>query len=151
MYAAGFFHFWIAHCCHIQVWPPCFHLIKKIFSNPLQRTSSKADFDSLKTSSESRQRPWEKNSKTLVWLRFSSFFWHPMSCGHYRKSINDIKDDCLGVSIENHFRISWQFLRSRVSDPHWFNVDPDLDPEFFLIADPDSGSGSRIRIQGLMI
>ncbi len=50
---------------------------------------------------------------------------------------------------------------SRVSDPHWFNADPDTDPdpEFFLIADPDSGSGfripdpdsgSRIRIQGLM-
>jgi hypothetical protein len=36
----------------------------------------------------------------------------------------------------------------RVSDPHWFNADPDTDPDpaFFLIADPDSGSGSRIRI-----
>ncbi len=42
---------------------------------------------------------------------------------------------------------------SRVSDPHWFNADPDTDPDpaFFLIADPDSGSGSRVRIQGLMI
>ncbi len=52
---------------------------------------------------------------------------------------------------------------SRVSDPHWFNADPDTDPDpaFFLIADPDSGSsriripippgsGSRIRIQGWM-
>ncbi len=40
----------------------------------------------------------------------------------------------------------------RVSDPHWFNADPEtnLDPTFFLILDPDSGSGSRIRIQGLM-
>ncbi len=30
---------------------------------------------------------------------------------------------------------------SRVSDPHWFNADPDTDPdpEFFLIADPDPG------------
>ncbi len=33
-------------------------------------------------------------------------------------------------------------LGRRVSDPHWFNADPD--PAFFLIADPDSGS--RIRI-----
>jgi hypothetical protein len=34
----------------------------------------------------------------------------------------------------------------RVSDPHWFNADPDTnpDPAFFLIADPDSGF--RIRI-----
>jgi len=40
----------------------------------------------------------------------------------------------------------------RVSDPHWFNADPDTDPDpaFSLIADPDSGSGSRTRIQGLM-
>ncbi len=30
----------------------------------------------------------------------------------------------------------------RVADPHWFNADPD--PAFFLIADPDSGSGSRV-------
>ncbi len=31
----------------------------------------------------------------------------------------------------------------RVSDPHWFNADPDTDPDpaFFQIADPDSGSG----------
>ncbi len=36
----------------------------------------------------------------------------------------------------------------RVSDPHWFIADPDTDPDpaFFLNADPDSGSGSRIRI-----
>ena len=36
-------------------------------------------------------------------------------------------------------------LKIRVSDPHWFNEDPisDPDPAFFLIADPDSGSGSR--------
>ncbi len=41
---------------------------------------------------------------------------------------------------------------TRVSDPLWFNADPDTDPDpaFFLIADPDSGSGFRIRIQGLM-
>jgi hypothetical protein len=34
----------------------------------------------------------------------------------------------------------------RVSDPHLFNADPDPDPDlaFFIIADPDSGSGSRI-------
>ncbi len=36
--------------------------------------------------------------------------------------------------------------KGRVSDPHWFNADPDTDPDpaFFLIADPDSGSGIRI-------
>ncbi len=28
----------------------------------------------------------------------------------------------------------------RVADPHWFNADPDTDPAFFLIADPESGS-----------
>ncbi len=30
---------------------------------------------------------------------------------------------------------------SRVADPHWFNADPDTDPDpaFFLIADPDPG------------
>ncbi len=30
-------------------------------------------------------------------------------------------------------------VSTRVSDPHWFNVDPDPDPAFFLIADPDPG------------
>ncbi len=35
-------------------------------------------------------------------------------------------------------------LPARVSDPHWFNADPDPDPAFFLIADPDSGSGSKV-------
>ncbi len=37
-------------------------------------------------------------------------------------------------------------LLNRVSDPHWFNADPDTDPDlaFFLIADPDPGSGSRL-------
>ncbi len=36
--------------------------------------------------------------------------------------------------------------KCRVSDPHWFNADPDTDPDpaFFLIADPDPGSGSRV-------
>jgi hypothetical protein len=35
---------------------------------------------------------------------------------------------------------------ARVSDPHCFNADPDTDPDpaFFLIADPDPGSGSRV-------
>jgi hypothetical protein len=28
--------------------------------------------------------------------------------------------------------------KCRVSDPHWFNADPDTDPAFFLIADPDT-------------
>jgi hypothetical protein len=32
----------------------------------------------------------------------------------------------------------------RVSYPHLFNADPDTDTAFFLIADPDSGSGSRV-------
>jgi hypothetical protein len=40
---------------------------------------------------------------------------------------------------------------SRVSDPHWFNADPDPDPApdpaIFLISDPDCGSESRIRIE----
>ncbi len=47
------------------------------------------------------------------------------------------------VSSAAHYRVC-----TRVSDPHWFNADPDTDPDpaFFLIADPDSGSGSRIRI-----
>ncbi len=67
--------------------------------------------------------------------------------------------------FESHLKIDWHFhnsgistpyrycLPARVSDPHWFNADPDTDPDpaFFLIADPDSGSGSRIRIQDLMI
>ncbi len=37
-----------------------------------------------------------------------------------------------------------------VSDTHWFNADPDTDPDpaFFVIADMDSGSW--IQIQGLM-
>ncbi len=80
--------------------------------------------------------------------------------------------------IHSHpgIRTNWQLLsrnvpsyigKTRVSDPHWFNADPDTDPDpaFFLIADPDSGSGFRIpdpdpdpwsgswswiRIQGLM-
>jgi hypothetical protein len=32
-------------------------------------------------------------------------------------------------------------IKSRVSDPHRFNADPDTDPDpaFFLIADPDPG------------
>ncbi len=43
---------------------------------------------------------------------------------------------------------SQHFSEGRVSDPHRFNADPDTDPDpaFFLIADPDSGSGFRIRI-----
>ncbi len=42
----------------------------------------------------------------------------------------------------------------RISDPHWFNADPDTDPDpaFFLIADPDSGSPEfRIRIDLMRI
>jgi hypothetical protein len=37
-------------------------------------------------------------------------------------------------------------VKARVSDPHWFNADPDTDPDpaFFQIADPDPGSGSRV-------
>ncbi len=37
-------------------------------------------------------------------------------------------------------------ISNRVSDPHWFNADPDTDPDpaFFLIADPDPGYGSRV-------
>jgi hypothetical protein len=37
-------------------------------------------------------------------------------------------------------------METRVSDPHWFNADPDTDPDpaFLPIADPDPGSGSRV-------
>ncbi len=44
-------------------------------------------------------------------------------------------------------------LGSRVSDLHWFNADPDTDPdpEFFLIADPDPGSRIRISDPGSRI
>ncbi len=44
-------------------------------------------------------------------------------------------------------------VRGRVSDPHWFNADPDTDPDpaFFLIADPDSGSWSPDPDPGFMI
>jgi hypothetical protein len=34
--------------------------------------------------------------------------------------------------------LTFSIVHPRVSDPHWFNADPD--PAFFLIADPDSGS-----------
>ncbi len=48
----------------------------------------------------------------------------------------------------DHISESWEtilLVKIRVSDPHWFNADPDTDPDpaFFLIADPDSESGSR--------
>ena len=35
---------------------------------------------------------------------------------------------------------------TRVADPNWFNANPETDPDpaFFLIADPDPGSGSRV-------
>jgi hypothetical protein len=42
---------------------------------------------------------------------------------------------CLG-------RIEFVSVLIRVADPHGFNADPD--PAFFLIADPDPGSGSRV-------
>jgi hypothetical protein len=37
-------------------------------------------------------------------------------------------------------------LYCRVSDSLLFNADPDTDPDpaFFIIADPDSGSGSKV-------
>jgi hypothetical protein len=43
-------------------------------------------------------------------------------------------------------RLEKALLSTRVSDPHWFTADPDedLDPAFFLIANPDPGSGSRV-------
>jgi hypothetical protein len=53
---------------------------------------------------------------------------------------------------ETIHQIHFSFVFFRVSDPHLFNADLDTDPDpgFFLIADPDSGSGSQIRIQILM-
>ncbi len=52
------------------------------------------------------------------------------------------------TSTKNNLKKVFMLI-NRVSDPHWFNADPDTDPDpaFFLIADPDSGSGSRIRIR----
>ncbi len=44
-----------------------------------------------------------------------------------------------GLDIWERWR---QFHVPRVADPHWFNADPD--PAFFLVADPDPGSGSRV-------
>jgi hypothetical protein len=50
------------------------------------------------------------------------------------------------IPIAEYWRGTWFLpnvnlieLCSRVSDPHWFNADPDTDPDpaFFLIADPD--------------
>jgi len=54
--------------------------------------------------------------------------------------------------FKESLRSQISFEKARVSDPHLFNADPDTDPDpaFFLIADPDFGSGSWIRIQGLM-
>ncbi len=56
----------------------------------------------------------------------------------------------ISQQIRIHTKMSWipNTAVTRVSDPHWFNADPDTDPDpaFFLIVDPVSGSGSRIRI-----
>ncbi len=65
--------------------------------------------------------------RTLIhWIRVQAFWWI---------QIQVFYDQRLGSFTS-------------VSDPHWFNADPDTDPDpaFFLIADPDSGSGFRIRI-----
>jgi hypothetical protein len=47
---------------------------------------------------------------------------------------------------QTHMFESLVTIFCRVWDPHCFNADPDTDPDpaFFLIADPDSGSGSRV-------
>ncbi len=49
----------------------------------------------------------------------------------------------VSVSLFYGFNITqkhlWIDFIFRVSNPHWFNSDPDLDPAFFLIADPDPG------------
>ncbi len=62
---------------------------------------------------------------------------------------------CLSSSKNTNYAYGeiQQSKKTRVSDPHWFNADPDTDPDpaFFLIADPDPiripdpdpGSGSR--------
>ncbi len=54
--------------------------------------------------------------------------------------------DYLRQQINKDHDTNFQKQMHRVSDPHWFNADPDTDPdpEFYLIADPDSGSGSRV-------
>ena len=54
-----------------------------------------------------------------------------------------------GASFLTHFaaKISWPI---RVSDPHFFFADPDLDPGKDLHADPDPDPGG-IRGRGLVV
>jgi hypothetical protein len=55
---------------------------------------------------------------------------------------------CIKVHKSNQAKanVFYPMKQSRVSDRHRFNADPDTDPDpaFFLIADPDSGSGSKV-------
>ncbi len=45
---------------------------------------------------------------------------------------------CRSLACRHDNPIPWLTLSpSRVADPHWFNVDQDKDPAFFIIADPD--------------
>ncbi len=39
------------------------------------------------------------------------------------------------LSMHSKFK---KILICRVADPHCFNADPDLDPAFYLFADPDA-------------
>ncbi len=43
---------------------------------------------------------------------------------------------CISLLEGNRFPSLLSVFKIRVSDPHWFNADPD--PTFFLIADPDA-------------
>jgi len=57
-------------------------------------------------------------------------------------TFSDAMSSDISVVLCSGFPIRIDLMRIQDTDP---------DPAFFLIADPDSGSGSRIRIQGLMI
>ncbi len=59
-------------------------------------------------------------------------------CGIFQSESGSVRVPLhTGIQILNIFLLTSPMYR--VSDPHWFNADPDTDPDpaFFLIADPD--------------
>ncbi len=81
-------------------------------------------------------------------------FWKRLSFGLSRRQWRPLGLLISRGSLNSFLAVSFVVKVLSVnqgSDPHWFNADPDTDPDpaFFLIADPDSGS--RIRIHDLMI
>ncbi len=111
---------------------------------------------------EPRGRPAEWTESSVSdpdWVGSASFC--RIRIGINYKQIKKLINQFFPEYFNMLFKILKIIFYTRVSDPHWFNADPDTDPDpdpaFFLIADPDSGSGSRIpdpgfriRIQGLM-